>query len=354
MSDKPLTKSMLGNWRPTLPDRWVSRFRSAFDRAPSPPRPVPDSWKRFLPDLGVEPIRPAQRMQAVALARHAVLCDRPELTVVLGSLNRGDLLQLAIDSVRRELKGLNGEIIVVDGGSTDGSIDWLVQQTDIVTILQYNRFELDGARHRRRSWGGFMNMAFRAAAAPNIAMISDDCLLLPGALKAALRRIDDARAAGVPVGGCAFYFRDWPEEEKYYVQRTLGGNLMVNHGIFTREALEAAGYANENEYVFYKADTDLSLKIWQTGFCIIDSPQSICEHYLGVGEALRQSNTELLEFDRAQMRAFWPQLVGPATVQKMGKVFLDQQPCSAAEDAWRARYARDEQAFASGRDNTSG
>jgi GT2 family glycosyltransferase len=341
-----MIKSMLGSWFPSIPTRLASRFKSALESAPAPPVPVPDSWSHFLPDLGVDPMRPSGGLAAVQQVRHPVLCGRPSLSVVLGSLNRGDLLKLAIESVRQEMSGFHGEIIVVDGGSTDGSIEWLVQQTDIVTILQFNRFEQDGQKRRRRSWGGFMNMGFRAATAPNIAMISDDCLLLPGALRAALQRMEDARAAGVPVGGCAFYFRDWPEEPRYYVQRTLGGNLMINHGIFTRDALEAAGYANEDDYVFYKADTDLSLKIWQNGYCIIDCPQSICEHYLGVGEAVRQSNTELLEFDRAQMRAFWPQLVAPAAVHKMGKVFLDQLPGTAADDAWRARYMRDADALA--------
>jgi GT2 family glycosyltransferase len=299
---------------------------------------MPAEWLPFLPDSSAQPDRPAALAGLPKQSSHPILSPRAEISVVMGSLNRFDLLQGAVDSVRREFAGLVGEMIVVDGGSTDGSLQWLVEQQDIITLIQHNRFEENGEKRRRRSWGGFMNMGFRAAAAPNIAMISDDCLLMPGCLSAALDRMEAARAAGVPVGGCAFYFRDWPNDPRYFVQRTLGGNLMINHGIYMRDALEAVGYANEDDYVFYKADTDLSLKIWQQGFCIIDSPGSVCEHYMGVEEELRQSNVALMDYDRAKMRALWPDLTGKSSVQKMGKIFLEMEPFSAAEELWGARY----------------
>lgn len=345
MTNGIFRRTGIGGFIRSIPGRLLSPFEdgSASPAASSFANPqaddASDTWKPFLPDMDVNPDRPARSRGTQRFPAHPVLCERAEISVVLGSLNRSDLLRIVIDSVRRELDGLRGEIIVVDGGSTDGSVEWLIRQQDVITIIQHNRFEEDGAKRRRRSWGGFMNMGFRAAAAQNIAMISDDCLLAPGALKAGLDRISEARRSGVPVGGCAFYFRDWPNDSRYFVQRTLGGNLMINHGIYTREALEAAGYANEDDYIFYKADTDLSLKIWQEGFCIVDSPQSICEHYLGVGEALRQSNVELMDYDRNQMRAIWPDLVGKASVAKMGKIYLEAEPLLIAEEHWRQRYA---------------
>jgi len=294
--------------------------------------------KTYLPDLAVEPTRPALGQQPAAAAsattRYPQLCERPVISVVLGSFNRLHLLRPAIESVRRELAGLNGEILVIDGGSTDGSIDWLLRQQDIITTVQYNRAEIGGVAMRRRSWGGFMNIVFRAAAGRLVLMISDDCLLLPGSIRAAVTRIDEANTAGLQVGGCAFYFRNWPEEQTYYVQRTLGGNLMVNHGIYIREALEAVGYADEDQYVFYKADTDLSLKIWQAGFHIIDSPGSICEHYLDAGEAARISNNAVMDHDRNIMRQLWPALVGKACVAKMGKIHLDRKPGEEASRTW--------------------
>lgn len=284
-------------------------------------------------DSSVSPIRPAA-LPVKEKDRHEILDRKPSLSIVIGSYNRKPLLAKAIASVRRELEGLDGEIIVVDGGSTDGTIGWLVEQQDIISLIQHNRYKKDGHASRRKSWGEFMNLAFRAAAGDYIIMISDDCLLLEGAIRNGLDRIAQVEKSGVKVGGCAFYFRNWPMEDRYYVQRTIGGNLMVNHGFYKKEALEAVGWADENNYVFYKADTDLSLKIWAAGYAIIDSKESICEHYVGEQDEVRQSNNALMDHDRQSMCNRWPDLVTRDGVAKMGKIFLDLLPNGVAEKEW--------------------
>ena len=40
------------------------------------------------------------------------------------------------------------EIIVIDGGSTDGTCDWLAKQRDILTIIQpnYTIIDFDGIK----------------------------------------------------------------------------------------------------------------------------------------------------------------------------------------------------------------
>lgn len=221
----------------------------------------------------------------------------PEVSVVLGSLDRLPYLRLALDSLRAELDGMPHEILVVDGGSVDGSIPWLAAQKDVVSIVQHNRGKWRGKPLERRSWGSFMNLAFRAARARFVCMVSDDCLVVPGAIRNGIARFDEAAGRGENPGAVAFYWRNWPEQEKYRVGLALGGKMFVNHGLYAKAALEAVGYAEEERYAFYHADSDLCLKMWEAGYACVDSPASFVEHFAHANPKLRARNSLLQRAD---------------------------------------------------------
>lgn len=219
----------------------------------------------------------------------------PVVSVVSGSYNRLPFLRLMIESVRTELATVPHEIVVVDGGSTDGSVEWLVAQKDVVTVLQHNRGKWRGRQVERRSWGAFMNMAFRIARAPAICMLSDDCLVVPGAIRNGLARLDAALEKGEKVGAIAFYWRNWPEENVYRVGLAFG-RMFVNHGLYLKESLDDVGFAEE-AYDFYHSDTDLVLKMWRLGYVCVDSPLSFVEHFGHASPSTRKENVRRQESD---------------------------------------------------------
>lgn len=57
--------------------------------------------------------------------------------VLVVTYNREKLLKETIDSIRKQTYS-NTEIVVVNNGSTDGSLSWLLNQNDIHTITQEN------------------------------------------------------------------------------------------------------------------------------------------------------------------------------------------------------------------------
>ncbi len=216
----------------------------------------------------------------------------PTVSVVLGTFERLEFLKLTIASVRAELENTPHEIIVIDGGSADGTMEWIVSQKDVITIIQHNRGEWNGAAIERRSWGYFMNLGFRTAAGKYICMISDDCLLVPGAITNGIRWFEERLAGGVRLGALAFYWRNWPDQDSYNVGLTLGKKLFVNHGTYLRSALEEVGFIDEETFRFYHGDGDLSLKLWQAGYVCEASPNSFVEHYTHANLRVRASNFE--------------------------------------------------------------
>jgi glycosyltransferase involved in cell wall biosynthesis len=234
------------------------------------------------------------------------------VSIVIGAFNRRRFLRLAIDSVREEISRcqLPAEIIVIDGGSTDGSLPWLLKQKDIITIVQHNRGTWQGRLIKSRSWGYFMNLGFRCAQGKYICMLSDDCLVVPGAIGNGCRLFEEKLAIGERVGAVAFFWRNWPEQKRYWVGFTFGNRMFVNHGLFLRQAVEAVNFANEETYSFYHGDGDLCLRMHDKGFACIASPDSFVEHFSHVS-ATRTENLKGQHEDWLTYQAHWSHLGPP-------------------------------------------
>lgn len=314
---------------------FLTKFKSQVKRLLSPPPPsTPEELRQCREILN-------QRSQRELVKPVIQRPETSQVSIVIGSYNRRVLLEKAIESVRNNNICVPYEIIVIDGGSTDGALQWLIEQKDLVTIVQHNRGEFRGQPIQRRSWGYFMNLGFKLAQGKYIVMISDDCLLLPEAINLGLDKFQEMEQANRKVGGVAFYFRNWPLEKQYYVQTSLGGNLAINHGMYLKEALAAVGWAEEQQYIFYKADSDLCLKMWLDGYEIVDCPGAFVEHYYDPTEEVRQSNNAVLEYDREVYLKRWQNIYyHPHWQELRTKITLEyQDPHHTAEKNWQTEIS---------------
>jgi len=252
--------------------------------------------------------------------------EDPVVSVVLGTYNRIEYLQFTVESIRKAIQGIRSEIIIVDGGSTDGTMEWLMSQKDIITIVQHNRGEWIGKSIRRRSWGYFMNLGFRCAAGKYVCMLSDDCVLLPGAIEKGVESFEKAVSEGKKVGAAAFYWKDWPSHNYYEVQVTLDEKMYVNHGLFLKEAMQEVGFAEEKLYMFYFADCDFCLKMAEAGYQCIEASDSYVIHYTHANDDLRNSNAV---YYKSEFRAFKNRWEG---------IFYDSQKDNYIQDRRRKKF----------------
>jgi len=231
----------------------------------------------------------------------------PELkiSVVLGSYNRKKFLKFTINSVRDELEDQPYELIVIDGGSNDGTAKWLAKQKDVITIIQHNHGSWRGKKMKRHSWGYFMNLGFKIAQGKYICMLSDDCLVVPGAIRNGYNLFEKKLNKNIKIGALAFYWRNWPKEKEYKVGLTLGNRMFVNHGMYLKKALDEVSYIDEKTFKFYHADGDLCLKLWQQGYICLDSPNSYIEHHAHANRKVRSSNTKISDKDWGNYLKKW-------------------------------------------------
>lgn len=260
-----------------------------------------------------------------------------DVAIVLGTYNRAPLLERAIASIRRAVgplvpRGLaradsaTYEIIVVDGGSCDGSREWLAMQPDVVLIGQ--RGPLTGAVVA-------FNLGFGYAVdsgAQFVCHFNDDAEFIDnprgGAIELAVRTLRESPS----VGEIAFAF-DLFKGREFDV---IHGKVYANFGIVRREAGMAVARAQGDPsgrawwnpiYKIYGADCEFACWLWRLGWSIVPD-NSLKVHDANPQDALR-ANHDVINPDRADSKLFWKRWKEPTSVNPMTK--LDDVPWEGAK-----------------------
>ncbi len=200
----------------------------------------------------------------------------PTLSVIFGTYERFALLKAAVESVRRAVGSFTYEICVCDGGSKDGSREWLAQQPDVVLVAKRGLFGAVDA----------FNDAFVVSSGAYIANFNDDALYVGEALARGVEYLAEHAAVGQVIfsfaaAGEAYYTSSVFAglDEKHYVSETvsLSESKYANFGITRRaaagEVAEIVGGFWSPAYYTYAADCELSLWVRKLGWKIALLPE---------------------------------------------------------------------------------
>ncbi|MBR4924726.1 MAG: glycosyltransferase family 2 protein [Prevotella sp.] len=206
-----------------------------------------------------------------------------KITAVVVTYNRKELLKKVILSLK-EIPMLTS-IVVVNNGSTDGTEQWLTEQTGIETITQAN---VGGS-------GGFytgIKYAYEQGA-DWIWCMDDDVFPEPTCLSQLLKQAEDPsvgilcprriQAGEIFVNECqeidtTHTFSSMHQKRLTpEVNEPLDIEGMVFEGpLIRRKVVESIGFPNKDLFIFYD-DTDYSLRAVKAGFRVVYVPDAIMQ-----------------------------------------------------------------------------
>ena len=275
-------------------------------RAPEPPQRklavpahVAQTQSRPVLETLREELLAIQRIGAAAVRPIAA---QPALSIIFGTYNRIALLRQAIDSVRQSVGALPYEIVVCDGGSSDGSREWLSAQPDVILI---------GERRLEGAVKAF-NQCYAATRGEFIANLNDDCTVEGSALEGAVRYLREHPQTGQ----VAFSFRgqdeDWHINDIYPSERyssVTWPTTYANFGIIRRSVADVVvaiqGGFWSPVYRTYAADCELSAWTWRLGHRVDKLPHLRVVDVRNE-DALRAKNTPDSGLEAKRMYARWP------------------------------------------------
>jgi N-acetylglucosaminyl-diphospho-decaprenol L-rhamnosyltransferase len=225
-----------------------------------------------------------------------------DLTVIVVNWNTRELLRACLASVGRHTSGLSYEIVVVDNGSTDGSVDMIRNDFPAVTLI---------ANPDNRGFAAANNQGIRAANGWAIVLLNSDTELVENSLGVLYRFLFSNDKFGA-VGGRLVYPGGAPQWSYGFAPSlgrmlwiTVSGLLRISWGrkppavipqegegplqveyvvgadlMLKKSVLDQVGVLDESFFA-YAEETDLCTRIRQRGYKVWFTPETSIVHRIG-------------------------------------------------------------------------
>ncbi|MDD2801513.1 MAG: glycosyltransferase family 2 protein [Methylococcales bacterium] len=199
----------------------------------------------------------------------------PKISVITPTFNQGAFIEKTINSVLSQ-NYPNLEFIVIDGGSTDNTVE---------IIKKYEKHLTYWVSERDRGQSHAINKGMALASGDLLTWLNSDDWFTSGALQKFADVFSQYPDAGMIVGagqaidqtGKSIYYK---EPTNPITLETLyewfdGGFFVQSSGIFSREAWIRCGPLDENEHI--AMDLDLWLKIARAGYLFVPHKELLSE-----------------------------------------------------------------------------
>ncbi len=230
--------------------------------------------------------------------------QKPEISAVVISFNGMKFLPDCLRTLVEDLSELSHEIIVVDNGSVDGSVECIRKSFAAVQIIENGR---------NLGFAGAVNIGLKAAQGEFVYLLNQDLRFRNGATSSLLARLKEDSSIGMigpkyvgfdgklqlsarafPRYRHVFYdalllsrifpqsrvFGSWrmgwfDHETELFVDQPMGSVMLI-----PRSVIEKIGCLDESFPIFFN-DVDYCRRMTQAGYRLLYYPKAVVEHFVG-------------------------------------------------------------------------
>jgi len=239
-----------------------------------------------------------------------------DVSIVVATKNRAKLLDEMLTSLKNSAQGVIYEVIVIDGGSSDDTLE-ILRKHGINQI--YNELEYFG--EGKHSWPQLYNFGFTKAQGKWAMYASDDIIFNAGCFSKAVELLDKQNPE---VSGGIFFYKNLiaePGWDRFGIDFTYGQKLLMNYGLLRRESFCEVNGLDE-VYKFYCADGDLCYKLYERGKKLIPLPQSLVIHNNFL-DSQKKSNLNNSKQDIELYLRKWKHFVSTNKTPEPRRLFLE-------------------------------
>ncbi len=247
---------------------------------------------------------------------------QPDISICLVSYGTRELLKNCIHSIQTQTLHCNYEIIVVDNGSQDGTIDMLVREFPQVQMIQNNQ---------NLGYTKPMNQALRLSKGRYLLQLNPDTIVLENALDQLVDFLDDNPLIGIcgpkvlnrdgslqkpcrrgeprPLAVLAYfsglakmfpknrrlgeYLMSYMDENQVHPVSSVSGCCML----IRRDVVDQIGYLDE-QFFAYQEDADICYRARAAfpGWQVFYYPEAKIIHYGGMGGSRVQPFRSIYEW----------------------------------------------------------